>query len=116
MKENTMKKLLQIVTLATVALFLTACSPSLDGTYNATDDSGADFTLTIKEKNVKFKAEAFLFNIKMKGKLDPSKKQMNLKGSFLGSESKETFSYEVKNGDIILDMDGESLTFEKENE
>lgn len=108
-----MKKILQLVFLTIVAVVLTACAPSIDGTYKGQAD-GAEYVLVVDGKDVSMDVTAMIFNMELEGTIDTSKKTMDLSGSMMGQEINETATYTLKEDTITLEIQDNTITLEKE--
>ncbi|MDY4002334.1 hypothetical protein [Streptococcus orisratti] len=89
---------------------------SIQGTYVG-EESGVKETLTIKDDVATLETEGFLANMKLKGKVDRGKKEIKLKGTYFGIDTKMTFLYKKMNSDKIQITDkerGDSIVLEKE--
>jgi uncharacterized lipoprotein YehR (DUF1307 family) len=108
-----MKKILQLVFLTIVAVVLTACAPSLDGTYKGKAD-GVEYILVVEGKDASLEINALIFGMDLEGPIDTSKKTMDLSGSMMGQDINETATYTFKDNAMILEIKGETITLEKE--
>lgn len=110
-----MKNIFKFILLTTFALVLTACSSSLNGKYTSKED---DMTMEItEEKNVRIESQTLLGTVEIEGTIDKSKKTMSLTGELWGFKGdSEEAKYTIEDGNIILTMEDETLTFTKEKE
>lgn len=108
-----MKKILQVALLTLIAVVLTACAPSLDGTYKGQAD-GAEYTLVVEGKDASLEINALIFGLDLEGTIDTSKKTMDLSGSMMGQDINETATYTLKDNTMTLEIKGDTITLEKE--
>lgn len=107
------KKLFSFTLLSATLLSLSACAPSLDGTYKGKAD-GVEYILVVEGKDASLEINALIFGMDLEGPIDTSKKTMDLSGSMMGQDINETATYTFKDNAMILEIKGETITLEKE--